>query len=455
MLGKIRKEDFNILQHDTLSTDPFEKISCEDLCDLPGWKTLVQKNPFLFSHFKFQEFIDFNIDKYFTKNSHFKILPQYEEQFQYQKKFINSLKLFEKAQFKESLDILNSISKNNLDRNETSHIDYWIGRDLFALNQKDSALLSFLKSGKENPMGLYDSFSGQFLNKMSLKTSTDDLSSMNHWKKYYNTWFFLDENKIASESELTSELFEEFNLLNQLSLAMTLNASYKTVSGLQNICFLENHFSCQFFKRILLEEEFKLEYYLNSSSNFKVTSNSIKKLNLNKVWLNFAVGNYFKSLQNVFDLEGEIDFDDPQSKFIYFVFYPKPFEPIIHQIENKCYVDSDIVYSYLRQKYFYYISYNETLPNIKSNIQHFMCTYSKTKQKNIIPTMFSFLEGEENKEDHSTDRDDEVLYLDMVKDEKIKQNLKNIIRDYYNMKWIYDAKKTTLSIARSQISFSK
>jgi hypothetical protein len=433
-----------------MNFDTFQYEECNELCDSIGWKILAQENTAIFTPEGYryflvrQDILDIahkKLPSWFIQS----ILPQEKnsknvaadigtppltistaEQYSPMTK---SLKLFLNGEFHNSIKELVLLSKNFEDRESLAAVSYWIGRNYFALHDTTEANKYFLLSGTTNPLGLYDSLSGQMLKNKSGKASTTSLSPFNRaWQKEIDTWISYPKSNINLKSAilLSSEIRIERNFQHFIDYQNDFDSNHETI------------------EKIILKDEIKWlkDNWLDPSPSItwgKSPQNTDAALSI--AWLLYSTGDFLNSAIFISQVKDTFDLASEKNNFLYFIFYPRPYKDLMQKATTVCSVDPDLIYAILRQESFFVIKQNENSLHETACALH---TLLKKYDNNIVSAITSYKANtsyvDELRQKLSQTQDD-VIFIEMIPDEKLRSFVQDTLRNYYNIKWIYSQKR--------------
>ncbi len=453
----ISKLDFSILQ----------AKQCEDLCDSYGWYELAKNDTSFFSPKNYFENIfssenfelinqkkpewinekifwglNFDEKKYENKqlNSISKNFYDYKkniEEFEdnpsnkssnYEYKI--GLTHFLNGEFNKSIETFTKIVNETNDSGIKSFSYYWIGRSLAAENRVEESYKYYLMSGIESPLGLYDSLSGQMMQNLSGKSSTNATSPfLVSWEEEMKKWVsypFFDKYSSINQSIKSVIL-----MLSQLKI----DNNIKRVDEFQDFLLSNNRLA-----KLYIDDELEWinEYLINNLNKFDKNKNS-SLLFGNVAWLNYVVGNYVQSVLLVSKTKDYLDPNSDINNFIYFLFYPKFYHNDVYHAINVCKVDPDIVFAVLRQEGFF------TKRTEYKNILDKVCYYKDLLEYykgDIVKALCAYRVGTEQTDKWLKENmpiNDSAIFMEIVPNLKVKIFIQGAIKDYYNFKWIYSS----------------
>lgn len=451
---------------ETFSFDSFQYEQCKELCSSIGWRVLVQENNFLFtpegyenhlirndiltlSQKKIPHWFAINVLQQDTLEST-EQSPKRQEQNQITDLALESfdsvplekaLSFFLKGEFPNSVQELIAVSEETDDREILAAVSYWIGRNYEAMHNETQASNYFLLSGSTNPLGLYDSLSGQMLRTKSGKVSTANPSPFEQpWQKEIDIWIdYPKSSDFQNQDNHTignTKFFLSSTLKSSIFLAslIRLEKQFKHFLDYQNnMQYGENS-----IEKILLADHLRWlkEAWLNSAHTFESSPWSTE-LTEDIAWLLYANGNFLDSALFVSQSKDSFSLSSERNNFLYFVFYPRPYDVLLSRNKLKCPVDVDLIYAILRQEDFFAEKQN------MESLNALTCRFGQLLDKyngNIVYAITAYKTSpyfvEQLKKKASKIKDD-VIFVEMIPDENIRSFVKNTLRNYYNIKWIY------------------
>ena len=455
----------------SLDFSSFQNNQCKSLCDSFGWKELAKDDSFLFTPSGYNDIILSNdifsvinhekpnwlnesifageqnkgtkssgypklirtsahgqnedLENEDLQNNEFSsILEDYENN---EEK--TALSFFLKGEFKKAIELFSKIAAESDDPSVKSVSYYWIGRAFTAENKFSEAKKYYLMSGSENPLGLYDSLSGQMIKSPSGRASTKELSpfpgswedEMVKWISYPN----IQQNKTLIVEALKSVIL--------LSAQIKVENKISRVDDYQK--FILSH------KRIdtlLLHDEINwLAKKWENEFQFWSKDKKPDVIGNNIAWLNYVSGNYLQSIILVSKIKDTLDPFSENNNFLYFLFYPRFHRDEVKSAISNCNVDPDIMYAIFRQEGFFH--------HAKDNDDVFnkVCQLKKSldKYKNSVVSALSAYRAGIGKTDvwlqNNLKINDDAIFMEYIPDNKIKEFVQGAMKNYYNFKWIY------------------
>lgn len=451
-----------------MNFDSFQYEECTVLCDSIGWKTLAQRNTALFTPEGYDRFLirrdildlaQKKIPNWFVRTvlSENQNTPLQEatpaEAISFESSFLDNsdsvlakpLQLFANGDFHSSLKSLENLSKNSDDKDTLSSIFYWMGRNDFALHDVEKAKQYFLLSGNTSPLGLYDSLSGQMLKTNSGKSSTSLVSPFDRpWQEEMDKWVSYPKFSLPIENK-GSRLFSDFDFLqSSLKSAVLLSSQIRIQRHLDHIQEYQNELrtGSNSIEKIVLRDELKWLQNnwvsLSASWDAPFEKNDISE---SIAWLLYSNGDFLSSALFVSQAKDTFNLSSNRNRFLYFIFYPRPDLKLRSQNLSQCAVDLDLIYAILRQENFFAIPQNEESLSQTTCLLHSLL---EKYNNNLVSTLTSYKAGPhfvDSLRKSLSQTQDDVIFIEMIPDEKTRTFVQNALRNYYNMKWIYFQKK--------------
>ncbi len=435
----IKNFDFNI----------FQNMQCAQLCDSPGWKTLAKYDSFIFSLTGYNDILlsedifalikhekpILAIDPIFLGNQTNELK---KISYSNSGEFFSSDEVDEKValsyflhgEFGKSIEILNKLSLKSNDIAFKSFCYYWIGRSYSALNNNSDAKKYYLLAGNENPLGLYDALSGQMLKNLSGRASTHDLSPfINSWEEEKNKWIKFPAFKMK-DGEVITSLKHAILTLSKIKLSH----NFSSIEQLQKYLKLE-----QSLENFVVRDEINwLTKTWEQQFAFFAKEDRPDIISNNITWLNYVTGNYLQAILLISKIKQTLDPLYEFNNFLYFLFYPQFYKDQMLVANKKCHVDPDLMYAIFRQEGFFQdkeIS-NEDATQKVCNIKNIMEKY----RNNIVNTLSAYRAGSDLTDIWLNDNvkiNDDPIFMEYIPDNKIKEFVQGVMKNYYNFKWIY------------------
>lgn len=457
----------------------FQNNECDDLCSSMGWRILVQNLPNIFTQEGLSQFIltknylndysihlkkiDINRIVTSTKNNDVNFLPQNNNDIfqdpvanESNENKIEALKLFENGKFYESIEKFMEMRKKTINLDFISMCYYWIGRNYLALNNFNLAKKYLILSGKTNPLNLYDSLSGQLLKTISGRTSTNLKSPfVSSWQEEHEKWMpypnsimnFPHANealniniefikKSIKSSFLLLYLVKKENKITSFEDMQNYFLSLKNKDVIRTKNSLRSFIEFDFLNTNL--NWLKVMWLENMQSCCSAPLRGIVSRAL--VWLSYSKGNFLGASFYVNQVKNQINLSNDENNFLYFVFYPQPFKKEFTNIAQKYSVDRDVLYAIFRQDNLFFTKPSEyqlsecaskihkLLAENNNNLVHAITSYALSINMNG----HYFFEKEKIKDD--------AFFIETISDKKIQNFVVQVMRNYYNMKWIYSDK---------------
>lgn len=435
----IKNFDFNI----------FQNMQCTQLCDSPGWKTLANYDSFIFSLTGYNDILlsedifalikqekpILSIDPIFLGNKGSELNKvTYSNSVEY---FTSdeidekvALSFFLHGEFNKSIEILNKLLLKSNDIAFKSFCYYWIGRSYSALNNYSEAKKYYILSGNENPLGLYDALSGQMLKNLSGRASTNELSPfINSWEEEKNKWIKFHNFKM-NQIEVVNSLKYAILTLSKIKLSN----NFITIDQIQK--YLKSEPSLE---NMLLRDEINwLTKTWEQQFNLFAKEDRPDIISNNITWLNFVIGNYLQAILLISKIKQTLDPLYEFNNFLYFLFYPQFYKDQMLVANKKCHVDPDLMYAIFRQEGFFQdkeISNEDAIQKV-CDIKIIMDKY----KNNIVNTLSAYRAGSDLTDiwlNENVKINDDPIFMEYIPDNKIKEFVQGVMKNYYNFKWIY------------------
>ncbi len=455
---------------------------CENLCSSYGWHYLANKNSDFFTPERFKDSVinnnlakEINLNfKYLNKNLFFihegsNQRPKFEtdinDYIDGNDNSINehpglesirkkALQNFREGLFLNSIKLFLSLKKQSNDTDITSMCDYWIARNYDALKETDKAKMYYLMAGSNNPLGLYDALAGQMLRTESGRTSSPQrspfLSSLEIEKNKWPEYDFIKQE----------DLYKNSYTMDTLDTINTIKTSFLTIKmcikkhKLLNTDEIQNYLlneSVSEKNLKLRKERFLEKYFLSVSSIWTkkkwlniskqcCNKNIQTKVSSNLLWIDYQRGQFLEASLYINKIKNFIDLSKPENNFLYFVFYPLPYEKEFKTVANKYSIDPDVLYSIFRQQSLFYL---EPEKNDLEKISEKISRLNKKYNYNLTHVLIALRAGEKNLDlllKQQKFLEDDVFLIETIKDKKTSIFVQETLRNYYNIKWIYSEK---------------
>ncbi|BBH51700.1 hypothetical protein [Fluviispira sanaruensis] len=456
----------------------FQNNQCEILCDSYGWKSLARDDSSLFTPEGYKEeilsddffafvnkqkpewisesiYLDQHVAAYnsyiknLIKNENSSVsdlhLEKLEDQSSIDKEEVDALFSFVNGEFTKSKTIFLSLAEKSSNPQERAIYYYWIGRAYTAEKKNEDARKYFVKSGIENPLSLYDALSGQMIKNPSGRSSTNELSPFpDSWEKEMEKW--VTYPSIISNS----------NIIKTLKAAIILASKIKIEKNILRLDEYQDFIvKNENIETLLLKDEINwltknwLKEFKNWPKNEKpdIIGNNI-------AWLLFITGQNVQSIMFVSQIKDTLDPFSDNNNFLYFLFYPRLYKEEVSFAIKQCPVDPDLVYAVLRQEVFY----NQNTES-KDSILRKTCSLKANLanyRNGIVTSLSGYHVGEELTDEWIKYRakiNDDAIFMETIPDEKAKDFIKETVKNYYNIKWIY-FKKDSISETLMNLFFA-
>ncbi|NBO37223.1 lytic transglycosylase domain-containing protein [bacterium] len=366
---------------------------------------------------------------------------------------------------------------------------YWMGRTTQASRDMTSSENSFLSSGRTDPLSIYDIFSGQLLARESGRASTQAKRAfLNDWRKIHQIWLNIDSDKplqivssvpprtltstkLASDSQDLTKSQKQFDT--------SLESSILFVTLLRA---LEPEQSTDEFTQLLKNNDELVPSIVRAEAATLRTS--FARLNTlhadvlprahQVAWLTHALGDHANAMTFVGRLRDSLGWDTDYLPFLYFIFYPRPYEREYQQAAARCSVDIDVLYAVSRQESLFQPSVKspvgavglmQLLPSTANRVlrqlpefkdaQKIDLTNPSTNtlagacylrdllnryQKNLAFAVAAYNAGEQAVDKWVERRHklaDIPYFIEFIPLAETKTYVQRVLRNYYNIKWIY------------------
>ena len=158
-------------------------------------------------------------------------------------------------------------------------------------------------------------------------------------------------------------------------------------------------------------------------------------------WLIYSTGNFLGASFFANQVKDYINLSGETNNFLYFVFYPLPYKNEFTSISKKYEIDRDILYAIYRQDSLFFNKPTETdLSESAHKIKTLLIKYNN----NLVYTLAAYNAGSDMVDKwlkKSPKFRDDVLFVEFIPNKNNKTFVVNILRNYYNIKWIYSDKE--------------
>jgi tetratricopeptide (TPR) repeat protein len=456
-----------------LDFSSFQNDQCKSLCDSYGWKELARDDSFLFTPSGYNEIVLSNdifsaikqekpgwlnnsifageqtkltkVDypKLIHTSAHGQTDDLQDDALQ-NDKFSSiledygnedekmALSFFLKGEFKKSIELFSKIANETNDPTIKSVSYYWIGRAFTAENKFNEAKKYYLMSGSENPLGLYDSLSGQMIKSLSGRASTKELSPFpDSWEDEMVKW--ISYPNIHQNSALVVTALKSVILL---SAQIKVENKISRIDDYQNLILSKKSIDTLLLYDQInwLAKKWENEYQgWSKQEKPDIIGNNI-------AWLSYVSGNYLQSIILVSKIKETLDPYSENNNFLYFLFYPRFHREEVKAAISNCNVDPDIMYAIFRQEGFFHHV------NDEDDVFGKVCQLKKSldKYKNSVVSALSAYRAGIGKTDiwlqNNLKINDDAIFMEYIPDNKIKEFVQGAMKNYYNFKWIYFTK---------------
>ncbi|MES2614919.1 MAG: hypothetical protein V4591_05845, partial [Bdellovibrionota bacterium] len=367
----------------------------------------------------------------------------------------NAFSLFIQGKFQASINVFNQIKEQSTDLDTISMCYYWIGRNYAALGDYYSSRQYFLLSGSISPLNLYDALSGQMLNIPSGRTSTSLRSPfVNSWKNDIQMWLnyphkdIFNRENIKDAFNLNLEFIKKTIKVNFLLLYMIHEKNnFTSMNAMQEFFMnLKNKNSASLNKmtdvNFLSDNINWLKFIWPKNMESCCSSELSNYVNSYIAWFIYSTGNFLEASFFVSQVKDNIDLKNEMNNFLYFVFYPMPFKFEFNKAAKKYNIDKDILYAIYRQENLFFIPPTES--NIDATASRIKMLLNKYNN-NLVYTLAAFKLENFLEDDWLKNRSqlhDDVLFIELIPQKNVQNFVRNILRNYYNIKWIYSEKES-------------
>jgi tetratricopeptide (TPR) repeat protein len=262
---------------------------------------------------------------------------------------------------------------------------YWKGRAQAAQGLAAAAVVSFQKSGQEDPLSYYDVLSGQLVSTVSGLASTPEATPFEEpWRDVQERWIRMRVGKpfalfrpelwfgddapgagspAASQTNAASPLSSgagdaladdalrrrRRTFENAVSSSLLLATALRAGLGVETFEKFTTHLrdSGSVFSRLLRSEAL---WAKQSYSTFYGSGHSHFPSAVRIAWLLHALGDYRSAIPFVALFKNELLQENEDLAFLYFIFYPKPYVAQFTEAARTCSVDADLLYAVARQE---------------------------------------------------------------------------------------------------------
>lgn len=401
--------------------------------------------------------------------------------------FKKGLFQFLSSRFEEAAKTFESLESQTNDKSLQAATLYWRGRALVALKQTEVGTNILVKAGATDPLSIYDIFAGQFIENPSGRVSSTRTSPFD------DPWYEERDRWIRLRSSGPFALFEPIFTLNIFSKKVeskaeevesfeaSLRSSVLLVSAMRAVKANENFddFTAHLRDANTLDVHFlrSAADELKRTYNDKFSNHDDAAKNADQIaWLLYVVGDYFDSILFVGGLRGKMEFRNTPNSFLYFIFYPRPFLKEYVLASKKCNIDIDVLYAISRQESLFQkdvvsgagaIGLMQLLPATAQRVlKRFPEYFGDTKidlkdpQTNIIAgacyikdlihrynNNLTFAIAAYNAGEHVVDDwvkrrskiKDMPFFTEFIPYAETQKYAQRVLRNYYNLKWIYSA----------------
>lgn len=398
---------------------------------------------------------------------------------------------FSSGYFSKSLEDFDWVLANSNSNSDKSFATYWRARALRGLKKDTQTKETLLKLAELEPLGYYDSLSGQLLGNPSGKASTLSTSPFpNGWKQELDLWW-------PSRKTPSWLIWEEFPWeagfkKNRWDRVLTRH----TGGGEQNLWDLDLAF-CLFLVRAISESggatsQMELEKLLLDQESLEgfvfsgLLKSMIKKDGANPAarpsdfskigayaWLQYISGNTIYAIQYVGRFQEEFIKNGSKYTFLFFMYYPRPFLEQFQQASSVCNVDVDLLYAISRQESLFQpevvsgagaVGLMQLLPatakrvlansnvaldsasdlkKVETNLLAGACYLRELidrYQGNLFFAVAAYNAGELQVDRWVANRHqlkDVPMFIEHIPFGETQGYVKKVFRNYYNMKWVY------------------
>lgn len=371
---------------------------------------------------------------------------------------------------------------------------YWLGRSHQAAKRTNEGENALLSAGLTDPLGIYDNFSGQLLARESGRASTEAKQAFDtNWKEEHDTWLEMSEArplKIAASVPprtrfaLQRDPVFEASLVAQQQFDISLETSILFISLLRATMA---DYSVEEFSGYLRESSDLIPSFLRAEN--AQLRQSFQKLNTlhsevlprahQVAWLTHVLGDHANAILFVGRLREALGWDTDYLPFLYFIFYPRPYLKDFQTAAQRCSVDLDLLYAISRQESLFQpavrspvgaVGLMQLLPTTASRVLRNLPDFSNGKKidltspatntiagacylkqlldrykNNLTFAIAAYNAGEGVVDRWAESRQkitDMPFFIEFIPYSETKTYVQRVLRNYYNLKWIYRTKSS-------------
>jgi hypothetical protein len=397
------------------------------------------------------------------------------------------LLLFLSAKFTECADNFKKMAATETSENTRAGSLYWQGRCLRASNPNTPAEETFYRVGQTEPLGIYDNLSGQLLARPSGKVSTDLLSPFEKpWHEELDSWITLKPSEpfllFQPVKWLQKNLFRRDTLAissNQLRFEAALRSSLFLATALRATGKFKTFDD---YSRFLRESDNPAVELLRSQVIWLKTtyvkqykeSSSLVWTQRPLAWLLHITGDYLQAITFVGELRDKTSLASAENSFLYFIFYPRPFQNELSAASQKCGTDVDLLYAIARQESLFQVAVKsdagavglmQLLPSTAKKVLARFPEFQNGQKINLTDPTINALAGAcyladllkryngntayaiaaYNAGEGAVDSwlakrnkiQDVPFFMEFIPFAETQKYTQRVLRNYFNMKWIY------------------
>lgn len=366
---------------------------------------------------------------------------------------------------------------------------YWMGRAHQALNKSPSGENALLSAGINDPLSIYDIFSGQLLARESGRASTVAKQAFySDWKSEYDSWLKMDDtgplkifSSVSPRASTTTTTAPD--------AAKALDSQKQFDSSLESALLLLTlmkaalpQLTADEFSHYLSQSDDLIPAYLRSETqHLRQTFRKLNTLHSEVLprahqiaWLTHVLGDHASSILFVGSLRDALGWDTDYLPFLYFIFYPRPFAQDFARAAEKCSVDADLLYAISRQESLFQASVKshvgavglmQLLPSTAKRVLKRLPEYANVEKIDLsVPAIntvagacylkqllerynnnMTFAVAAYNAGEAAVDKwvstrqklEDVPFFIEFIPYAETKNYVQKVLRNYYNIKWIY------------------
>lgn len=367
----------------------------------------------------------------------------------------------------------NLLALPNTTSEDRALANFWMARSHLANKDPNKAVLAFRKAAESDRLGYYDAVGLQLLKQVPESPSTRaELTLPSRHEIETSTMTPLRAWKPAQEPDANP-------LLKTLRLSAirvrALNWSLTDVEFLEAFKH-DTKPSSRFIKQMLKDETAQI------MKNLRTPPNNIEELS--QLWqatrtlahLNAAVGNFRESILLVARLRGSEVYKDPDDRDLLPLYYPRPYLSLFAKASSRCETQPNLLYAIGRQESLFQVEVKSIAGAV--GLLQLLPTTGKKHHPKPLPQPFDLTNPEINahagacyiahllrhyngdtvfalaaynagegavdewikRRHHSKDI---LAFIEMVPYSETQNYVKKVLRNYFNIKWLYETPKET------------